>query len=381
MKGQEKSVFVWVWKDLFLPRLSQFAWSTILGILGIGAQLGAYAILFRYVSAIEQQRRFVFAGFRIEPTASEFLLYAIAAATGLAFILSGLFNYWTRRYNLALANKYEVYCAQRLLHAINESGKAALLRAFNEGGAFTFRAVKKSLIKDTRFCGKVVLIILQSLLTMGKLILSLGFMVYVQAWLTVLIVLVSIPLVLLLRHSSKKVVQLTREREELLPEFLNEKKAIITGMITPRPETIKDWIQGYREGILHSFYRAYYGTFNMLAVNDLLITGFIALLAALIIIVAGNVVLFGSMSWTVFAAYMVALRFFFVSLQGINGSIKRSSRAYDYIRHYQFILIRMQGLAFAESGEEAHLRDTAAAELLLLGLDDDDDDDDEDDEM
>lgn len=350
--------------------------------MGLAMQLGAYALLFRYISAIEQNRRFVLPFYKADPTATPMLLYVIAGCTGLAFIASGLFNFYGKRYHLSLSRDYEMYCSRRMIQALAEANKGRFLRRIKEEQGFSLRSLRKSLIKDTRFCGKIVQIIPNSLLTLGKLTISLFIMIYVQAWLSLLIILVSIPLVLLLRGSSRKVVQLTRKRERLLPDFIAEKKLVLSALLSPEQEQVGDWQKGYEEGPVASFYDTYYGLFRRLLVNDLLITGFIALLVVLIIIVAGNVVLFGSMSWTVFAAYMVALRFFFVSLQGMNGTIKRSSRAYDYIRHYRDTFFILQAMAFAEKEETDNFREEELQdELYQMGLDLDDDDDDDEDEL
>ena len=352
-----------------MTRWPQFGLVMLFDVLGLGGQLAAYGLLFRYVQTIEKGEMVNLLGTTIVPKESFPLLIGVAVGTGLLFLVASIFNYRSRISSLRIAREYEVFCSQRIVTSIAESHAGTLL----DENPQLLRAWRKAMVKDSRYGGKAAILFSNSIIHLGKFFVSFFFMLYVDVVLTLVLLLIITPLVLLLRRLSGRVVFLTRRREDGLSDYILRKKHLIHEQLRPEAERAADWQKEYEEGPIANYHGAYYGQLKQLAKNDLAITGFIAIFAVVIVLLAGNLVLFGSLSWTIFVAYMVALRFFFNSLQGMNGIMKRASRFYDYLQHYQRVLAQLRG-AQAKPGEKRYSVDVDALELD----DDDDDDDDED---
>ena len=368
----------WLLRDLMLRRVRAFGLHLILDIAALGSQLGAYSLLLGYARIIEQGSYVRLLGRNFDPNISWILLLLVAISTGGLLFISGLVNFWRMSIGLKLARSYEEFCARRLLLAIESARLPLALTGVHPNKQLSMRSLKKALIKDTRFLCKVVQLIDRGLLNMGKLGLSLSFMLYTDYLLTLLIVLLTLPLVYLLRLASRRVVRLTRSRESQLPNFMGRKRELIQQIINDRgEEPDRGWQEDYRQGYLQSFYSIYYKLLRQLGVNDLISACFIAGLAVVIVITAGNLVIFGNMSWAIFVAYIIALRFFFTSCQGMSRIVKQYSRMYDYVRHYRQVIKALEQLV-KEPLPEASAGETLRTELLLEFDDDDDDDDDDD---
>ncbi|MEL6537948.1 MAG: hypothetical protein AAFQ98_21190, partial [Bacteroidota bacterium] len=361
----------WVLDDLFLPNWKKFLGIVALEGISLGSQIGGYSLLFRYVSRIENSEAVTLLGRTFIPTESATLLAGVAIGTSLLFIVSSLFSYRARLAILSVCRQYEEHCSKRILRALQK----LTTQVAHSGQAGTPQAWRRAMVKDSRFSGRGGVLIPQAIMNGGKLLLSLGFMLYVDLVLTLVILAIILPLALLQRRLGKRVISITQKREQVLPQFIAQKRQLMEQSINQeQAEDLDSW---YTQGKIPKFYNLYYGQLRGLASNDLLTTLFIAIFALVVVLVAGNRVLFGDLTWAIFAAYMVALRFFFNSLQGLNGVIKRSSKIYSYMKHYRQTLQRIEkASALGTQPTDNPKEGTDFAFSLGLDLDDDDDDDD-----
>lgn len=365
----------WVFKDLILRFKIPLLVVSLLDILSIITQFGALAVLFRYVNLLESNQKVQFFQYEIDPSTSFRLLLFVAIISGLLFTISSMVEYLSKLKSIRLSRKYEILCSQRILKKLQDNSKISDL--YNKDPTkFNTRKIKKSLIKDTRFCGNMVNLISHGVISVGKLSASLVFMFYIHLGLTTAIILILVPLYLLLRRSSSKVISLTRRRERLIPQFIGKKRKLFVSILESN-NTLEEINEHYETDPIANYYNAYYSINRRMAFNDLITTSFIAIIAISIIMIAGNVVLFGDMHWSIFIAYMVALRFFFTSLRAINGTIKRSSKFYDYIDNY----IRLLATLESDEMQGEFVIDANPINGGDIDLDSDNDDDDDDDDM
>lgn len=370
-----KDQFKWVWNDLISPRKRAFGFIVVLDLISILFQIAAYAVLFKYVNALEQGTDFDFMGYHLSPRSSQSVLTFIALSTGLLFLLSGLIEYWSKLKTIRLARNYEAFCSQRILDSVKISSNLNSVKP-----KYDERRLRKALIKDVRFCGRLAKIFSFSLLTTLKFVGSLVFMFYVNITLTLVILILVVPIVLLMKNMARTVVKLTEKRETKLPIFIFQKKQLLKDSLE-KSDTELDRSEIQED--INMFYRLYHSINEKLVLNDLIVAVFIAIFTLVIVLIAGNLVLFNGMPWAVFIAYILALRYFFGSLRSLGNMFKRLSKIYDYVNHYINTLHQIEsglGVPILAAYEAARKNAIDKSEGLGLDLDNESDDDDDDDD-
>lgn len=386
MKNSQKSknkTFKWLWEDLIYPRKKDFLINFLLDLGGILGQVAAYSVLLKYVNALEQTSELELLGRSFEPQSSQTLLIVVALTTGLLFLIYSLIDYWSKLRIINITRKYDEFCSRRILHALEKTSQT--LVSDSGYSRFDSRRLRKALIKDARFCGKTVKVISLGFVILIKFLASLAFMFSVSILLTSAILLLIVPLAYILRRLGREVVKLTQLREAKLPVFIQHKKMQMQRAMDKNRAPNKEQDEFGSSNEILSFYNTYYKVMKKLALSDLIIVLFIAFLAVVVVLMAGNLVLFGNMSWAIFIAYIVAMRFFFSSMQGLNNMMKKASKLYDYVSHYIMTLEAAQsgkGVPMLEAYKREPLASTRNSDAIGLELNDDDgDDDDDDDDM
>ncbi|MFT6214345.1 MAG: ABC-type multidrug transport system fused ATPase/permease subunit [Roseivirga sp.] len=370
------SVLKWIRKDLVYPHFKGFLTVFFLDILGILGQLTAYGLLLKYVNALESTNELFILGTTYIPQSSQTILTLVAVSTGALFVFYGLMVFWSKVKVIKMTKNYELFCSERVLTSL----KAILTSpesSESEVPSFDQRRLRKALIKDSRFCGKLIPTISFSVITILKFLGSLVFMFSSSFLLTVIILLIVLPLLLVLKYMAKSVVNLTQQREVKLPNFIAGKKLLMQNALDPTKKKSSN-----THHAVSIFYNTYYKILNKMALSDLIITFFTAILLVIVVLMAGNLVLFGDMSWPIFIAYIVALRYFFGSLKSLNQMFKKSSKIYDYVSHYVSTLKQIEtGKGVPVLAAYRNNGPTAGKNTDGLGLDLDDDEDDDDDDF
>lgn len=370
----------WVWKDLIHPNSKSFILIFLLDILSVLGQVAAYGLLLKYVNALEQTSELTFLGNSYVPQSSQTLLIAVATGTGALFLFYGLMDYLSQIKVIQMTKKYESFCSQRVITSLSAINRKLDFQK-GERPDFDNRRLKKALIKDARYSARLVKFFQFSTVTLVKFFGSLIFMFSVNFSLTLIILLMIIPIFFALRHMARQVARLTQKRETKLPGFIYSQKQLMQAAFTPSLEAPSDTHEFDPAKEVSDFYNMYHDISRKLAKSDFIILAFIAVLAILIVLTAGNLVMFGDMSWTIFIAYIVALRYFFGSLKGLNGVFKKSSKIYDYLNHYINTLQQIEtgkGVPVLAAYKKAEISSVKKSNGLGLDLDDDDDDDDDD---
>lgn len=317
--------FHWLWKDLFYPKRKAFVSGLLLELMSLGSQIVSYSILFRYLNSLEKDDPASFFNLSYFTKNSLEGLTIVAVILGLLFVFSGFSNYWSQNRLIEIAKQYDIACSNRVLSLLEKVTKES--ENIENYSNFDIRRLRKSLMRDSQFCAKTVQLFSTGVITGIKLTVSLAFMISINLALSLVIFLLIIPLFLLLRSNGKEVIKMTRLKEQQSPGFIDSKNKAAQDLISGQTKTT-----GEDSG--DSFYDVHYGILKRLSANDLTIMIFIAILSVAIVMLAGRLVLDNQITWSVFIAYMIALRFFFTSIKGLNGIAKRVSRSYIYINHY-----------------------------------------------
>lgn len=111
-------VFTWLYKDLISYNKKIFFFSFLMEFVGMGRQVAAYGLLFKYVNALEKSTTFNLLAYSVDPKASTQLLVLVAVATSLLFVLSSLSSYYANVMALNLSRHYDRQCSERIVVAL-----------------------------------------------------------------------------------------------------------------------------------------------------------------------------------------------------------------------------------------------------------------------
>lgn len=228
---------------------------------------------------------------------------------------------------------FETICVSRLYEAIQQKRyllpfqKAPILSPYN---------IKKSLIKDTKFYGRGLSAIIKAVIPIAKIILSLSFMFYLAFSFTLLVVFIMIIGVFFIWKVSRQVVIETRRKEKFIKYYVKDLLNALFTQMSSEELLEKEGMRGY--------FDAFYGWLLKLEENRLIVNLLIAGTSTILLIVIGQLTIFGNASWALLIGYLLALRYFLTSLQGLNGILKQLSTFYDYIQNYYGILTALSEL-------------------------------------
>ncbi|MFT4664317.1 MAG: ABC-type multidrug transport system fused ATPase/permease subunit [Polaribacter sp.] len=314
-------------QDAIRPYRGQIRWIVVFQILSVLANFGAFAVLYYYVDLVENNRAFSISEYTFEPRQSQSLLIIIAITVGFLFLGSGSLEYLFQKRLIAINRLFEVSCVKRLYESV--VSKSALLN-YQDSPILSAYNIKKSLIKDTKFYGRALYSIVRSIIPIAKLAISMIFMFYLAFSFTLLVVLLMLIGFFFIWKVSKSVVKETNRKEKYIKPYVRELASALAKPIPSDTLVSNDSASNY--------FSAFYTWLLNNAQNQFIIKILIAVITTFLLLIIGHLTLFGNASWALLIGYLLALRYFLNSLQGINGILKQLSTFYDYIRNYYAIL-------------------------------------------
>jgi hypothetical protein len=315
------------------------------------------------VRAIEAEKTVSFLNVSFEPRESQLLLVIISLAVGALFLGMGLLEFAFFRKLVRLSRTFEEFNLTRLYKKVVQAGPVLtdeehqVLEPYN---------IRKSLLKDVKFYGRALFTIVKAAIPLSKLVFSLGFMFYLSFTFTLLIVLIMGLGAFFFIKVSRSVVQDTFNKEKYIRTYLMDLSEALKNPIRPEQLIGLKSTKGY--------FSAFYNRLINAEKNRLVIQTQIAVIVVVILLIAGHLTLFGNVSWSLLIGYMIGLRFFLNSLQGINSFLKQAGKYYDYIRNYRNILLALDDLIDRHELPSVIRYDTPL-DYFIYQPDDDDDDD------
>ncbi len=369
-------LILWVWEDCILrykrPVLSSF----FLKSLHLFAQFGSYAVLFFYVNALESGKVLNLFNYSYDVLTSGFLFSCISTIVSLLFIATAIFEYFSKKIAIQSAKRYEQFCSQRLFVEISQLKYPQIIV---HNPLLAFRNIQKSTFKDVRFLGRIHLIFFEIFFTCLNLIGSFLFLVYISPLLAFIILLLTTVAFFRIWHTSQSVFALTNSREEMLPDYIRQKKHLLMEALTSTtmniPLTYDILKKKEQKNGIQKQYNLFYGRLIAQQQNTFNIKILIGICTIGILLIVGNLIFHtNQISWTVFIAFAFALRFFFGGLNMLQGVVNNISRSYDFVKNYWSILKTIQKLKNNDNYIPSK-KDLAIYNQQYSVLNNDDDDD------
>lgn len=353
----------WVWQDAIQPLQRKIYGIISLQILSVVASFGGFGLLYYYVDLIDKSMVFTLGNYTADPRSSQALLIFVSLLVGFIFLLSACLDYFSNKRLIQLNQTFEEASITRLYQAV--MAKKHLLPYQNQAVLSAYN-IKKALIKDCKFYGRALFSIVQSVIPLAKLGLSLFFMFYLATFFSLLVVIILLGGGILVLRISKSIVRETQRKEDHIKFYTQEiAQALAAEQLEPKL---------LEKNGAKNYLSAFYARLLYTQQNQFVIKLLVAVITTVLLLVIGHLTLFGNASWALLVGYLLALRFFLNSLQGINGILKQLSTFYDYIRNYYAILNALANLNEWDTSSTASSIQSPSNDYFQFQPDDDGDD-------
>lgn len=360
----EKDTLYWFWKDAVPPYRWNIVRINLLDFLATVTEIAAYGVIVAFVNKLQSNadmQGWLWNQFS-QLTISEFLWYATLLATG-SFIANAFFKYLFRKAAFDLSRAYDTFCVLRLVNVLQPHMKG--------NPSLPSYAIKKAIIKDSRVCGSLLRSMSSFVIPLLKILLSLAYMFYISVWITLIMVAMLWVTFYFLQRLGQRVIKTTQDKERLQPLSIRNIFQLLQ-VRGPGKAKLDHQHSTFGDEVIDEYYATYYRTRILANQNLLIIKLSIAAMTFLILLVAGNYMLWNHMHWGILISFVLAMQIFFRSLYGLAGIAKQISSKFDYISHYHFIL---KAAGAGDLQTMGHILDEKNISLQMEGDEDEDDDD------
>lgn len=311
------------------------AWSVLLGVIGLGAQVGALALMLYVVRHFERDQTTEFNTplFDFALSANEFAIFVTLISTLL--LVATYMQYRAQRDMFRIMFDYEQYVCRRVfdiaarlpvpgMKAINDAAeKARLARLLVTVPRYSAGFVK-------RIVGAVV----PALQTVVALAVLIKLDILTTLWVLVLLAVSGVLLYWVNAHAIK----LSHQQEEVMGDLALERGEIIKALYQESGKAPVNFGAHLRGSTYGRAGQTYYDSLLVIDQSRLVAGLAAALVLGMVLAVKGDEVLFSSGSIAQFLAYVMALHYFSTGCRNIAGSFTALNRLYPVIsRHAQLL--------------------------------------------
>lgn len=333
----------------------------VLELFSTATEVAAYGVIVMFVDALQSGGKLTFHKIVLsESVSNNQLLWFAAIGATLFFTVQAFFKFYSKKASLMLAKRYDKFCAMRLVQTLQQKGPVQL----------NGYRVKKAAVKDSRFCGAMLKSCASFLIPVVKILGSMAYMLYINFWISLLIILSLFFVFYLLQRQVKRTAQATQTKERLLPLYISNVVNRLNGVPSEKEKHNDRQNTTFSDRDTEEFYDAYYQVGILASHNLLIVQLCIAAMTFIILVLVGNYILHDSQQWGVLITFVIAMQYFFRNLRSLAGIAKQISQKIDYVVQYYTILQKIQ---LADNLEEFS-SDSGQLGLQLVDADSDDDD-------
>lgn len=343
-------VVLWLLYEAFRRHLRQLFVALAFTILYLGGQMGAIGVIYGYARLMENHTPLVlpWINFSIE-TGTHETLWAVVAGSAALFLMSGVFQYFSRRIVFRIA---EDHFAESLKEIIVAEGRLPDPRARTASQILLQQGLQRIAGGARRGALMAVIFFMASSGAIGALA-ALAFLVAAEPLLTLAIMVglviaafsvypIALRAVRLAKMREQRQLALNKELRELQQSGLGAKLG--PALTTPR-----------------EFAYAYMGRRRIVAELTLVLGIVVTIILAVVVYYLANRALGGNGSWAIFVAYIGALRLVLSGSSQIIRAFAGVSRFYPQIVPYYAFIQDYRKL------DEAPLAPVLRNEVLRLG--------------
>lgn len=367
----------WFWKDAILRYKNKVTLSLFYNFLYILFQYSSYGLLFFYLDLVEQKQKVAFYDFYIDLRWSAKLFLAVSMVIGLFFLLTGIFEFLSKRIMIKLAEKHEKFCEHRLLLKISKLKHPEQILDYP---ILDFKNLQKSGFKDCIKIGQLLRTLNPFVTSILNFILSFGFLLYLSPLFSI-IFFVLLPLAfILIRKNSSKIVDNTILFEGNRSDFIRRKKESLIKALKREENSYSISESGLKqrdqEFLMREYFKSFYGRFLTQAETLLITKILISICVFGTLVFAGYMIFYvGNLRWSFLIGFIVALRIFLNSLSSLSSIANKLSKNYNYVSNYRLIMLKLNEIA--NSIYKPNTQQKFAFKNMVSELKDDDDDDDD----
>ena len=353
-------VVVWLVYEAFRGRVRKVATALFFNFLYLGGQMGAIAVIYGYARLMERHAplEVPWIGITVDPSQPE-ILWGVVAVSALLFLVSGFFQYLSRRITFQIA---EDHFAKSLKDLIVTESRLPDPRARMASRMLVENGLGKITAGSRRGALMAVIFFNASAGAIGALA-ALAFLVVTDPVLTLFILLGVGVGALSLYPIALRGVRFAKLRERTQAALNKDVQALqqsgLAAELGPGLKTADE------------FAYAYMGRRRVVAELTLVIGVAVTVILALVVYYMANQALSGSASWAVFIAYIGALRLVLAGSTQMIRAFAGVSRFYPQIVPYYALVqdyrkVDQQSLATVTRDEALSLGTQANGEEVIV---------------
>ncbi|RMH88589.1 MAG: hypothetical protein D6681_14715 [Calditrichaeota bacterium] len=301
---------------------------------GLFCEFAAYKVLFHYARAVEQDNLIEIMGITLWHPTSPQALILTAVATLVLLGLSGVFIYAAGKTTILLWRMYQEFCTERAYALVSYLPHPACELA-NQYLSLT--ALAKLGRRQAHYCGRLVRLAARMLLPVGRMLISGAVLFIINPLFSGIIFLLLCAAQIFLHRNNMAAAQASHRFERHSPEASRQRERFLKAIWLSAAQLTPDapLIRGiFSSKPVRKYQDAYFGRFISIEKTRLLLNSLTSVSIVLILIIAGVGAISGAWSWSIFLAYLVALRYFLRSLMAVGAGVTRGSRFYPQVNEY-----------------------------------------------
>ncbi len=302
--------------------------------VGMGLQLAAFGLVFAYAHALERDRQWTWMGRAWVPRESPELLIAVALIAAICLVVAAGLVYRARTEIIHVRRRYEEFCRHRaLLLASRLPFPSADLanRILAENGLPTIA------YRQARLCGRALMIVLRGTFPAGRAVIAFAALFLIHwRWSLVVVLLLPVAAYVLYGVNVAAARASWRQERKARPAALAKRRLIglIHRQTFTRTEADTLLRETHEQGSAGEAMDAFYARFLIRERAQWVANLFVAGALLVLLVIAGQTVFGGHMTWAIFLAYLFALRVFLLSSRNLVTTVVQISRMYPYLRSY-----------------------------------------------
>lgn len=311
----------------------------VTSFLGVFFQAGTIGMVIYYAQALAKGNDIKMLGYMFQTRNSIGLLFVCGIGVLLSLLLSAWLIYFSRTKCFLLSRRYEEFCSKRILSLFGSNLKvwAPPDQRFSDSSIIS-RLVRK----DSRNIGRVLWMLLDTIIPAITLLISVGVLFYTNTPLTFLmLVLFGISSIFQYKISVVSAKNFTLQEKHARGASLDYQQIILRlkGASLPLPGNESGFKEKvFTSGKIKRYLDAQIGHLKAIENSQLVSNILFAItIFVLLLTLGGNIILKGA-GWGNLIVYLVALRFVLTNLKQSNKKITVINRFYPQVRRYfQFL--------------------------------------------
>jgi len=330
-----KGIATWVWHDAICRFSRLIVKSVFANMASLGCQVAAFAIVFFFAKALEQNKTCFLFGHAFN-SRSAGVIISVGLLAFFLFLVSALLAYSAAMNSIQLRRNYAEFCFKRAL-VLGSRLPDPTMRKANQ--MLAKGELKSGLRSEAEYCGRFLHQLAELILPTGSLVAYSVFLFAVSLLLSMMIFpLIAVSSILLKRINSSA-SQTSRDLKRYAEQASLKRRLLLQrmfGCASPIEYSDRFMNEFFSRGKSKDYFDAFYRRFIFAERSRLMVSIMMSTAVLGIIIVAATGVM--SKNWSVIFAYLVALRAASSSLSHLGSGVTQLGRFFPHVEtYYDFV--------------------------------------------